>query len=157
MELKAETEIKTTNRKGDDMDDGRNGSGAAPQREASRRAELPEAAVEMIRQRYRHSLSRRPAWFCDSVTAVRRREDAAYWLKLGRERVRDAAAVGSLTATRLIDLAALEMMEAAVRGDKAAAVGKCYDAIAVLLRTVDVLEGRQPLGKPKETKTEAAS
>lgn len=139
-----------------DMNDERNGSGAAPQSEASRRAELPEAAVEMIRQSYRHSLSRRPTYFCDSVTAVRSREDAAYWLKLGRERVRDAAATGSLTATRLIDLAALKMMEAAVRGDKAAAVDRCYDAIAVLLRTVDVLEGRQALGSPDKEKKEEA-
>lgn len=30
------------------------------------------------------------------------------------------------------------------------AVEECYDAIAVLLRMVDVLEGRQELGKPKD-------
>lgn len=34
------------------------------------------------------------------------------------------------------------------------AVEECYDAIAVLLRTIDVLEGRQKLGKP-EMKGEA--
>lgn len=46
---------------------------------------------------------------------------------------------------------------AETRGDKANAVEECYDAIAVLLRMVDVPEGRQTLGKPEEMKTEAAS
>ena len=32
--------------------------------------------------------------------------------------------------------------------EAAAAVEECYDAIAVLLRVIDVLEGRQPLGRP---------
>ena len=29
------------------------------------------------------------------------------------------------------------------------AVEECYDAIAVLLRVIDVLEGRQELGRPE--------
>lgn len=33
---------------------------------------------------------------------------------------------------------------------EAAAVEECYDTIAVLLRMVDVLEGRQKLGKPNK-------
>lgn len=46
-----------------------------------------------------------------------------------------------------------EILEAANNGDTAHAVDECYDAISVLLRTIDVLEGRQKLGKP-ETKGE---
>ena len=46
-----------------------------------------------------------------------------------------------------------EIFEAINNGDTAHAVDECYDAIAVLLRTIDVLEGRQKLGKP-ETKGE---
>lgn len=48
---------------------------------------------------------------------------------------------------------AYEIFEAINNGDTAHAVEECYDAIAVLLRTIDVLEGRQKLGKP-ETKGE---
>lgn len=32
------------------------------------------------------------------------------------------------------------------------AVDECYDCVAVMLRMIDVLEGRQPLGKPSEGK-----
>ena len=45
-----------------------------------------------------------------------------------------------------------EVMEANLayaQNDIPHAVEECYDAIAVLLRVVDVLEGRQELGKPK--------
>lgn len=42
-----------------------------------------------------------------------------------------------------------EAVEAIANGDTAHAVEKFYDAIAVLLRTIDVLEGRQKLGKPE--------
>ena len=41
-----------------------------------------------------------------------------------------------------------EARHAYARGDKEAAVEECYDAIAVLLRMVDVLEWRQKLGNP---------
>lgn len=43
--------------------------------------------------------------------------------------------------------------DAIANGNTAHAVEECYDAISVLLRTIDVLEGRQKLGKP-ETKGE---
>ena len=35
-------------------------------------------------------------------------------------------------------------------GNAERAVDEAYDAIAVLLRIIDVLEGRQKLGKPEE-------
>ena len=41
-----------------------------------------------------------------------------------------------------------EVRHAYAHGNKAAAVEECYDTIAVLLRMVDVLEGRQALGDP---------
>lgn len=42
-----------------------------------------------------------------------------------------------------------EVFEALVSGDKTHAVEELYDCVAVLLRTIDVLEGRQKLGKPE--------
>jgi len=44
----------------------------------------------------------------------------------------------------------LEMYDAALSGNIKNAVDECYDAIAVMLRIIDVIEGRQPLGNPKE-------
>ena len=48
----------------------------------------------------------------------------------------------------LLNCEVWEVHDALLRGDNANAVEKCYDAIAVLLRVVDVIEGRQPLGNP---------
>lgn len=41
-----------------------------------------------------------------------------------------------------------EVFHALAYGDKAQAVEELYDCIAVCLRTIDLIEGRQPLGKP---------
>lgn len=57
---------------------------------------------------------------------------------------------GRVYAETLANCEVAEVCDAIARGDKAAAVEECYDAIAVLLRMVDVLEGRQALGKPQE-------
>ena len=46
-----------------------------------------------------------------------------------------------------------EMFAAIEEGNTAAAIEEAYDAIAVLLRTIDVLEGRQPLGDPSKQST----
>lgn len=50
----------------------------------------------------------------------------------------------------ILECKMLEVHEALANGDKAHAVEELYDCIAVLLRTIDVLEGRQKLGKPKK-------
>ena len=50
----------------------------------------------------------------------------------------------------LLNCEVWEVHDALFRGDNAHAVEECYDAIAVLLRVVDVIEGRQALGKPQE-------
>lgn len=59
---------------------------------------------------------------------------------------------GRVYAETLANCETAEVCDAIARGDKAAAVEECYDVIAVLLRMVDVLEGRQKLGRPKEVK-----
>lgn len=42
-----------------------------------------------------------------------------------------------------------EVYDALSRGDRKHAVEELYDCVAVCLRTIDVLEGRQALGKPE--------
>jgi uncharacterized protein YabN with tetrapyrrole methylase and pyrophosphatase domain len=54
----------------------------------------------------------------------------------------------------VLDCECWEVAEALANGDTAHAVEELYDCVAVLLRTIDVLEGRQKLGKPT-TKGEA--
>ena len=50
----------------------------------------------------------------------------------------------------LLNCGVWEVHDALLHGDNAHAVDECYDAIAVLLRVVDVIEGRQALGKPNK-------
>lgn len=116
---------------------------------------LTDAEVEKVRRHYRHAVEKHPR-FADRVSAVCSHFVAADVLRLSHERLRDAAAVGSVSAVHVLDCEVAEVMEAETRGDKANAVEECYDAIAVLLRMVDVLEGRQALGSPDKEKKEEA-
>ena len=65
----------------------------------------------------------------------------------------------ALSAEAVLNCELAEVYEAYARGDTAHAVEECYDAIAVLLRMIDVLEGRQALGDPakEDVKTEGAT
>lgn len=57
--------------------------------------------------------------------------------------------------TTILECEMAEVHEAYARGEMAHAVEECYDAIAVLLRTIDVLEGRQAFGDPNAPIDEA--
>ena len=54
---------------------------------------------------------------------------------------------GRVLAQSLLECEIYEAIYAFASGNKAHAVEECYDAIAVLLRMVDVIEGRQKLGE----------
>ena len=54
--------------------------------------------------------------------------------------------MGEVVAETVLNCEICEAIHALACGDKAHAVEECYDAIAVLLRMVDVIEGRQALG-----------
>lgn len=79
----------------------------------------------------------------DAEGAKRYLESIRMILQIEREQ-------GRVYAETLANCEVAEICEVLARGDKAAAVEECYDAIAVLLRMVDVLEGRQKLGKPNK-------
>ena len=64
---------------------------------------------------------------------------ARHELKLGIE-------TGTVGFQEVLNCEVMEALKEIVDGNTAAAVEECYDAIAVLLRVVDVLEGRHALG-----------
>ena len=111
---------------------------------------------------YTHAKEKHP-YFCDAIAPVdldeeRRKgtladyqENTSYSLATVRDNVACDAQNGRLTWEMLLLCETWEISEAIANGDTAHAVKECYDAIAVLLRTIDVLEGRQKLGK-SETK-----
>ena len=108
-----------------------------------------------IREHYAHAKEKHP-YFCDTMRPdfgySLRKEKKAYAcaLKSSRDSIVHDIHNGTLSWDKLLDCEIWEMLVAMVDGDAAHAVEECYYAIAVLLRTIDVLEGRQKLGKPEK-------
>ena len=100
---------------------------------------------------YIHAKEKHP-YFCDSIAYISK-TDADIDLELNRASLAAAERAGDVEAVCVIECELSEAVQAYAHGDTAHAVDECFDAIAVLLRTIDVLEGRQRLGKP-ETKGE---
>lgn len=105
-----------------------------------------------IAAHYANAVCKHPRFadkFADACTSAYRRRT----LKEARAAL---ATAREISAEDVLLCEVCEIFEAHSRGERAAAIAECYDAIAVLLRIVDALEGRQPLGVLNvETGTEA--
>jgi len=128
--------------------------------------DLDGEVVGAIDRHYLNAKEKHP-YFCDGITGGDIyglvSENSHKWsyngqheyysgeLRLRRDEVIHMSKNGTLKAEHVLACEYYEMLEAYARGDTATAVEECYDAIAVLLRVVDVLQGRQALGKPKES------
>lgn len=116
--------------------------------------------ADPILEHYNHAKEKHP-YFCDAMAPVdldeeRRKgtladyqENTSYSLATVRDNVAVDAQKGRLTWEMLLLCEMWEVCEAIANGNKAQAVEELYDCIAVCLRTIDVLEGRQKLGKPE--------
>lgn len=115
-------------------------------REEQERARSRETFAE-IERHYNRAKERHP-YFCDIIKSDDLPFDFAGW-HLGecRRLLAHAKAAGVVRWDELLDCEKYEAMVEINRGNTAAAVDECYDCIAVLLRTIDVLEGRQRLGR----------
>lgn len=97
---------------------------------------------------YDHAREKHP-YFCDIITCL---SDVGadthldiYMATLKAEDDNEAVEPSTLLGCKFY-----EAIQAYTHGDGGVAVEKCYEAIAVLMRVIDVLEGRQNLGKQKE-------
>ena len=108
--------------------------------------------ADPILKHYNHALEKHP-YFCDGILSPV--EDYNEALANQRSRLAAAKSCGMVAACDLVDCELLEAYAEAANGNTARAVEECYDAIAVLLRTIDVLEGRQKLGKLKRVEADA--
>lgn len=110
--------------------------------------------ISNVLKHYAHAREKHP-YFCDIIKNDGLPFDFAGW-HLGdcRERLAHAREANVVRWDELLDCEKYEAMVEIDRGNTAHAVVELYDCIAVLLRTIDVLEGRQKLGNP-ETKGEA--
>lgn len=119
---------------------------------------LAKGAVEKIAEHYRHAVKKHP-YFCDNLlplpydlTMTEYTTDLRLKLAAIRGIIKTRAEVGRVDSEMLLQCELEEVYEAIALNNKTAAVEECYDCIAVLLRMVDVLEGRQELGKPDDGK-----
>ena len=102
-----------------------------------------------IREHYASAREKHP-YFCDGILSPV--EDYRGALANQRSRLAAAKSCRMVAACDLIDCELLEAYVEAANGNNVHAVEELYDCIAVCLRAIDVIEGRQPLGKPEEAK-----
>lgn len=103
--------------------------------------------ISNILRHYAHAHEKHP-YFCDIIKDDGLTFDFSGWcLEDCRKRLVHSRAANAVRWDELLDCEKYEAMVEIDRGNTAQALEKCYDAIAVLLRTIDVLEGRQRLGK----------
>lgn len=114
--------------------------------------------IEKIKEHYEHAKAKHP-YFCDGLLPTQVSSDwskgvvlqkIVLELRLARERIGVGGKIGNRLWNEVLNCEVWEATEAMANGNTAAAVEECYDAIAVLLRTIDVLEGRQALGDPAQ-------
>lgn len=96
---------------------------------------------------YAHAREKHP-YFCDIITCLSE-SGADTHLSVYRATLAEEIEAEAVEPGTLLGYEFYEAMQAYTHGDTAHAIEECYDAIAVLLRTIDVLEGRQKLGKPE--------
>lgn len=112
--------------------------------------DLDGAVVAAIERHYYHAREKHP-YFCDMVTRdLWTVKDVQDNLRRIRQYIEQDIARHEVEATSLLICEMREFEEAMTLKDTSAAVEELYDVIAVCLRIIDVLEGRQALGSPKE-------
>ena len=108
---------------------------------------------DRIRQHYDHAREKHP-YFCDWVeprddTSEKAKAKIETILAVIRVIIKEGAEKHTLGWDDLLNCEVWEVFDALANGDKAQAVEELYDCVAVCLRAIDVLEGRQQLGKPQ--------
>ena len=115
---------------------------------------MPSDFSTRARLHYAKALRKHPR-FADALFATYEideleREDALQAAELDLEETREdiylSTRDGSLEARCLLSYEAEEAYVEYLRGNKAACVDELYDAVAVLMRMIAVVEGKQKLG-----------
>lgn len=121
----------------------------------------PMTFLSNVMTRYHVSRSTHPRFVdglsCNDRTGDETRDaiNAKYameMLALRRKHVYQAVEEGCLTAETLLDCRVAEVCAALAEDDGTRAVDGCYGAIVVLMRMIDVIEGRQSLGTVRKDK-----
>lgn len=112
--------------------------------------DLDGKTVGAIERHYFHAREKHP-YFCDMVTRdLWTVKDIQDNLKRIRQYIEQDITRHEVEAMSLLICEMREFEEAMTLKNTAAAIEELYDIIAVCLRIIDVLEGRQQLGRPEE-------
>lgn len=98
-----------------------------------------------IMAHYANARKKHP-YFCDRITCLSSTGSDTR-LDIYRSTLAAEIEASDVEACTVLECEVCEAMQAFTHGDTAHAIEELYDCIAVLLRTIDVLEGRQKLGK----------
>lgn len=108
--------------------------------------------VSNILRHYAHAREKHP-YFCDWIGPTNKSpcdvERVKKQLAISRRCIKRNMKLGRLGWDDILDCEVWEVFDALVRGDKVQAVEELYDCAAVVLRTIDAIEGRQKLGRPE--------
>lgn len=107
--------------------------------------DFDEQHSDRINKHYAHAREKYP-YFCDRLTCLSETGTDTH-LELYRATLEMSRALGDVEAVDVIQCELYEALQAYTHGNAEHAVEKLYDCIAVLMRTIDVLEGRQGLGR----------
>lgn len=113
---------------------------------------MNKTTLDQIKAHYCHACQKHP-YFADRFSRFNFNDWRA-GCAVARHQLKNEIAEGAVGMDTVLLCEVSEVFTALQDGDQAAAAAECYDAIAVLLRIVDVLEVRAKLGKP-ETEGEA--
>lgn len=105
-----------------------------------------------IREHYEHAKEKHP-YFCNALTYYTK-SGVSHFLSIMRDEIKVGIETDTLGCQDVLNCEVAEALKEIVYGNTSAAIEECYDAIAVLLRVVDVLEGRQVLGNPARNEEE---
>lgn len=114
--------------------------------------DLDGSVVGAIERHYMSAIEKHP-YFCDVLFREnRKRVDGGpvRHLVLCRKHLAEIIQAGDADFLDVADCEVAEAFAAYCNGDVPQTIEEVYDVIAVLLRVVDVLQGRQALGRPKE-------
>jgi hypothetical protein len=112
--------------------------------------------IEKIKEHYEHAKEKHP-YFCDGLLPTdidmgwskgEVLQKIVLELRLARDRIEVGWKSSRENWNEELNCEVWELTEAIYHKDTTAAIEECYDTIAVILRLVDVLEGRQALGNP---------
>lgn len=110
---------------------------------------LNAKTVAAIDRHYIHAKEKHP-YFCDTLVPYMYGIEYSDGLLRVLRNILKNAKPGRLMMTDVLNCEIEEMLNAIVHGETENAIEEAYDAIAVLMRVIDILEGRQELGNPNK-------